>query len=154
MSLLVSTAFKTDVAAIVAAKFSGGIVRVFSGTRPRSVDQAEDQNGATLIGIVTNGGLPLGFAGCELQLWESGPYVVNDPAQNWILTPTASGTATWFRYVSDPHDDGGVNYSAYRMDANVGDGVGSELTLPDPALVFGAPVGPLSFIYTVPPIYP
>ena len=155
MNLQISTGLKTlymHALAQYAAAYPGGVLRVFSGTQPSTSDQAENQHGGVRIGVVTRNGLPVGYAGSELNLVQTGPFLVNRPEDEWVLTPLASGAARWCRYCVDPNDDGGVNFGAVRIDGDVGAGDSFNLQLPSTSLVLGTIVGPLSYFYTIPPI--
>ena len=152
MTFAISTPLKSDMVALIPPRFNGGVIRVFGNTKPDYPEQAENQHGGVLLGYITNGGLPPDYVGSGLQIVQSLPYLVSSPFQSWVLTPTASGIAKWFRFVADQNDDGGVNYSKYRMDGSCGADNTFELVLPTTTLTFGQPVFPLSFFYTIPPI--
>lgn len=152
MTFAISTPLKSDMVSLIPSRFSGGVIRIFGNTQPDHPEQAENQHGGVLLGYITNLGLPPNYAGAGLHVVPSLPYIVNTPLQTWILTPTATGVATWFRFVADPNDDGGVNYTKYRMDGRCGEDNTFELVLPNTSLSFGTPIAPLSFFYTIPPI--
>jgi hypothetical protein len=131
--------------------FNGGCIRVFAGSQPTNSDMAENSLGATLIGYITNGGAPPGFFGAGLNIVQLTTLAANDPLQFWVLKPIANGAASWFRYVADPNDSGGLSYSALRFDGAVGDTTATkELILPSTTLTFGSPLAPIQMIYTIP----
>lgn len=153
MTLQVSSATRAEQGAVILSRYTGGIIRVFSGGRPAQADLPELSAGGQLIGVITNGGAPPGFYGAGLALAAIGPMVVNDATQFWVVTPVAGGSneAAWFRFVGDPaHDDGTLQSSMlHRFDGDVGVTDG-ELQLPSTTLTFGSTVGPISMFYVIP----
>lgn len=148
-----SVLVKTAQIAAMPALFNGGHIRIFGGTPPDSCERSEDQNGAQLLGFVTNHGLPVGANGAGLTLQASGPYLANPVVDSWLLTVIEPGVATWFRFVGPEADDGSDSYEFARLDGAIGNpGDAAEMIVPSTTLTIGAPFGPLSFFYTIPPI--
>lgn len=102
-----------------------GVIEVYDGAIPQTPDLAPT---GRLLGVVTSRGLPFVAgqrSGGALALIQ--PYIgqlVGDMSQGpWFLTPTATGTATWWRMHwngPDPNTDDPLgNYP--RIDGEVGD---------------------------------
>lgn len=153
MSLIVSTAFKTKMLSPFAEMFSLGAIYVYPGARPATADMAP---GTTPIGMITQDGLawnPINTA-FGLRFVQSGPYIVFDSALNPVLTPSAGGTAAWWRLVA-PGDTGDISYSQFRIDGDIGLKAtpgGQEMLLENNVLVPGTNQQVGYFLYTIPPI--
>lgn len=154
MTLLVSTQFKTLLLAGFPEIFNGGHIRVFSGTQPLTPDAAETSQGGVLIGAITMNGFPVGIGSpAALRYLASGAYITSFPLDIWVLTPTASQMASWFRVVTGPADTGDASLAYPRLDGAVGTVAGAaELILPTASLTLGTPVAPISFFYSIPPL--
>jgi hypothetical protein len=153
MALQVSTAFKSAILGPMAFEtiFSGGAIRVFAGPQPQTADDAEQGH---LLGVVTLNGAAWGAVGSNgLRFARSGPVVVQQSGDAWVLMPTAAGTAGWWRLVASSADDGSQSYSSPRIDGAVGTaGSNAEMILPATPLVIGTGVPLQAFSYTIPPI--
>lgn len=145
MALQVSNGFKEQFAFFFKSVFDGGEIRVFTGTQPATSDLAET---GTLLGTVRR------LDGSELILTASGPYIVKDILDTWLLTSIATGTAAWFRFVADPLDAGGISYNALRFDGAISmdPDSGAEMLFLDTAIVSAHTYSIDNFLYTLPPI--
>ena len=104
----------------VGMMMNGGYIQVFSGGQPPSAD---DQATGTLLGFITQDGLPLPLpgdseGGLQLRGGRIGE-IVNDG--NWVLKCVTAGAPGWWRFVSQQIDPGVFSQSAVRIDGCVGD---------------------------------
>lgn len=113
----------------VGLMMNGGIIHVYSGTRPTSPDKAIT-TGSVLLGKITTGGKvfiapedPNG-AGLNLIIESPGILLADTSVDDWRLIGEASGRANWYRWMwrypdplteSDyyPRVDGLVNTELY-----------------------------------------
>lgn len=102
----------SDAAAILAATFTGGSLRIFAGTRPAGAGYAET---GTLLGIATLNADP--SAGLQFQVFANG--FGTTALSRVAFRALASGDATWFRLVA-PGDTGGDSNTAPRIDGSIG----------------------------------
>lgn len=151
MALQLSVPVKASFLSTFMPLFDGGVIRVFSGSKPASANDAET---GTLLGYITRNGVPIGYgAYAGLKYQQSGPYIMNDVYMTFGITPIASGEASWFRIVGPNPDDGGASFSLPRIDGSVtAIGGGGQLQLPSTALEHGLTIIPISFLYAIPPL--
>lgn len=152
MGLQVSTALKTALLAPFPGVFDGGHIRVFSGTKPSTADDAET---GTYLGSITNGGMPVSFgtdlAGLQFIQW--GPYIGGSMDQLFGMVVEGIGVASWFRLVGPSPDDGGPSFGLPRVDGECSLYTGyGPLFLPSLSLTPGQFISPIGFTYTIPPI--
>ena len=156
--MIVSTGFKSRILGTEGFTeiFTRSAIFIFSGTRPASADDADSTG--TLLGIVSWNGLPWDFTSTfnGLTFFKDGPYVLKDPSQNWVLNPTNSGIASWFRlYSADPGDLRQTGYTFARIDGDIapqsapGD---AEMVFESTTVVAGHPVVLDYFLYTILPV--
>lgn len=139
MATCCSTGFRAAILGATAFEtlFSGGCIEVFSGSQPATADLAA--TGTRLARITAGGGAWVaGAATNGLQFTRSSIYALNDPAQSWILTGLATGTAGYARLI-DVAGVAGDSSTARRIDMAVGlndpDVVGDyQLRLPSLAI--------------------
>lgn len=123
-----------------AATMDGGIIRIFSGTRPSNPNLKIPPGNVEVARITTEGKefvLPSDPNGAGLRFRLSLNGIVENFGR-WDLVPLVNGNAVWFRWNwrdADPNDD-----SAYfpRIDGNVGlIGSPADMVLERTALVAG-----------------
>jgi hypothetical protein len=138
--------------------FEHGCILVYAGVQPDTAD--ESIGGATLLAKITSGGGAwspgAGAAAHGLQFILTGQFVARDPAQTWIITPIASGLATWFRLITKDGDAGDLSFDDARIDGAIGmlsSPTPVQMILANPNLVNGVPQELNQFVYTIPPIY-
>jgi hypothetical protein len=100
-----------DLANAFAARFNGGVIRLFDAAPAAAPDDAEV---GTLLGIVSLGG-----TGAGLQYLAAPAYVYNPPSDPWVFKALASGTVKSFRVVATG-DTGGFDPDAFRIDGTIG----------------------------------
>lgn len=150
MTLQVSNKTKSQLAAAFVATFTGGRIEVYTGAQPEFADDAPS---GTLLGTITTNGLPTSNPAHGLVVEQSGPYAIKPIEAVWRLTAIASGTAGWFRLMTEP-DDGGPSYELARVDGAIGTTIGDgiEMVLPSTAITNGSIYTLDQFTYTIPPI--
>ena len=156
--MIVSTGFKSRILSDEGflTIFNGGAIFIYSGARPASADLTDGS--ATLLGMVTNAGLSWDFSYSVngLSFIHDGPYVLKDPSQHWVLNPTGTGTASWFRlYAPDPDGNRGTSYTLARIDGDiqpVGSSTSAEMFMASTDVVAGIPTTMDYFLYTIPPV--
>jgi hypothetical protein len=155
--MIVSTGFKSRILSNEGFLdiFGNGAIFIFSGARPASADLSDSTG--TLLGVVTSAGLPWDFTYLAngLSFIHNGPYVLKDSSQNWVLNPTSSGTATWFRlYAPEADGNRGTSYALSRIDGDiqpVGSSTPAEMFMTSVDVVSGIQVTMDYFLYTIPP---
>ena len=110
----------------------GGVVRVFSGTRPATANDAIPVGCVELARITTDGktfypGSDTNAAGLQFSLQSGGTL---NSIGAWVLVGRASGVPLWFRW-----NWGGVDNNVYsgalpRIDGDVGPDEMSDLVIP------------------------
>ena len=128
------------------AMMQRGCIKIFTGPPPLNADNAEQ---GTLLGTITQGGLPFtpGNESGGLKL-KAGP--VNGACQNdgeWQLNVSQSGLAGWWRFVWNSPDNGSGNEFTPRIDGRIGEG----LWLPDKNLETSDTLAITSFSFIIPP---
>lgn len=124
--------------------FSGGFIRIFSGTRPADASAAE---AGTLLGEVSVNGL----SGAGLHFTADGT-VLAKATEQWVFKALAAGPATWFRIVQ-AGDTGLDDSTAKRLDGDVGTpSAPGDMTWQSTTLVPGAHYTIDSFLYVINPI--
>lgn len=154
MALQVSSGFKGLILGPHAFEdiFLNGSIGVFTGPQP---DTADDAARGTLLGRITMNGVAWspGASAGGLQFLRNGPFVTNLPGDDWLLVPSAAGTAGWWRLVSNDEDGLGASFSLPRLDGAISNVSGTpEMVLQNTALQVGTAVRLDSFFYSIPPI--
>ncbi|MEF8794324.1 hypothetical protein [Thiohalorhabdus sp.] len=114
-----------------------GVLRIYSGTVPTNADDAISGDSDMLVEI-TDAGQALG-SGTGIDLdpnGASGGTITKDPNETWEGTNAASGTATYFRHVTQA-DDATSSTTQERLQGAVGTS-GSDLNLSSVSLSSGA----------------
>ncbi len=126
MALAYSTTIRNGMLDVITTNVGGsGLLRIYDGSRPATGGSA-----TTLLSELTgNATFAPGASGAVLTL----NSITQDSSAN------ATGTATWFRWVSS----GGT----FCIDGNVGTS-GSDLNLTTTSIVSGQPVSVTSFVIT------
>jgi len=114
---------------------ANGILRIYSGAQPSDPDAAET---GTLLVEMTSLNLGPVVSGTVSKL----------ASETWSGTAAASGTAGWFRFLSND-DVTGASSTAVRFDGSVGVS-GTTLTLSSTSIVSGATVTVDNFSLTMP----
>ena len=97
-----------------------GVIRVYSGPKPTSPDDAPTGN---LLGTISTNGTPYipgvnkDSAGLVVKLVSPG---ILEKVGDWRFVGSRIGTAFWFRWYSSQVDDFGANTNFIRMDGLVG----------------------------------
>jgi hypothetical protein len=136
--------------------FNGGAIKIYNNAQPPSPD-IEDF-GATVIGMITLNGQPWNFGSSTngITFVLEGAYVYNNNAENWILTPSVSLEAAWFRLYSPVVGDVGQSSTEFaRIDGTIselGSAIGADMYMADTALTVGSGLVANYFLYTILPI--
>ena len=123
---------------------NGGFLKIYGGTVPASADNA--LGGATELCVISDGG---GLGGLEFDSVAIGGVLSKNPSQVWMGTNSATGVATFFRFVS-PTDTGAYSQEEYRIQGTVGV-LGADMNLSNTSLVMGAPQA-IQFAYLAQPL--
>lgn len=147
--LNISTALKNLELAPLIDEFEFGVIYIYSGTQPATADLAPT---GSLLAKVTDGGGPYVFGnpanGLKMITTGSG-FLLPDPAQEWIVTGVANGTAGWARMMTN-NDNLLASNSLSRIDFAVNEG-GTGLLLSSTAITNGM-IKPVDyFVYGIPP---
>lgn len=135
--LKLSTGYRNGILGTSSAKalLDGGFIKLYAGATPTTADDA--LGGATLLATfsVNGGGTGLTFDA------PSNGILPKNPAETWSCTAVATGTPTFFRFVT-PTDDGSTSTVFPRLQGSVGQ-VGFDLNLSNTSLVSGQAVNPI-----------
>lgn len=119
---------------------ASGIVKIYSGTAPATADAAF---AGTLLVAIDNGGSATTFAE------PSSNAIAKTGAETWSVAATATGTASYFRYVIKATDDGTLSTSQVRIQGTVGTS-GADMIIGNTAIVSGATQTIDTFTLTAP----
>jgi hypothetical protein len=101
--------------------FTTGCIRVYSGARPATADDAPS---GTLLGTISTGGATFTPGSPTAGLLFETPAVLGvlskKTADSWKLAGSAIGSAGWARFVGNAVDSGASSTSLPRMDFDVG----------------------------------
>lgn len=118
MAAKLSTGLRNALLAVGSLKsvLDGGFIKVYSGTPPLSADDAIGSQGSNtlLVTISLNGGV----TGIDLDAAAAAGTIGKDPAQTWKGTIANSGTASFFRHVTDT-DDGTASTTQERIQGGI-----------------------------------
>jgi len=106
----------------------GGVIKVYAGTEPADADASI--GAATLLVTISNNDTGTGI---NFDATPTSGVLVKAPAEVWSGTCAASGTATFYRFVSLA-DDGTSSTTFKRMQGTVGV-VGADLLVSSTAFV-------------------
>lgn len=110
---------------------ANGRIEIYDGAVPVSADAAK--TGTLLVTITKNGdGSGLNFS----QPAEAG-LLSGDPSEEWFGEAVASGTARYFRYLTDVADVGGASAAYRRIQGTCGVS-GADMNLPTVAFDAGS----------------
>jgi len=156
MALQVSTRFKQLILGPHAFSdiFLNGSIAIYTGTQPAYADSSA--TGTLLARITQDGGAwTAGSPTNGLKFTLASGYVLRDPAQQWRMNVTATGTAGWWRLYANSPDSGQASFSYPRVDGGItaAADVTAELRLSTVALTSGTQIDIQSFLFTIPPIY-
>ena len=139
--------FKSEKGGSFQQVFRNGVLRLFTGARPSSADDAE--TGTMLCEITLNkgvfvagqseNGLNVGVIGANGEIKRA-----IDPAtgavEKWEVDGVAAGTAGWGRWYANALETG-VSTTAVRMDGVVSTSIGSDIVMANGRdIIVGAPV--------------
>lgn len=110
----------------------GGFIKIYAGTVPASADAA--LGGATELCVISENGAG---GGLEFEASAVGGVLSKASSQAWSGTNTATGVATFFRFVT-PTDTGAASISEVRVQGTVGVSA-ADLNLSNTSLVAAAP---------------
>lgn len=116
--------------------FNGGIIEIYSATRPTSADNAVS---GTLLGMITkNGGsFVAGTLTNGLRFDVATDGSIDKPSADvWQFTGVASGVATWFRLKGNATDNGASSSTLPRIDGSIA-AFGGDATLSDTNITIG-----------------
>ncbi len=106
MAIVLSSKLQNDATDAFAALFANGRIQIYSSSRPQTGD---DTMGGTLLGVVTNQGLPF-VPGNPANGLNFDPAVdgiaKKAAAQTWQFKGLASGVAGYFVLLPNDADDG------------------------------------------------
>lgn len=149
MAERISKALRDVLLTAVQTQMADGIIDIYSGTQPATVETAE--SGTLLCSITLSGGAFTGGVstnGLEFDLGTGELTIAS--GETWSGTAVATGTAGWFRFYSNDYDTGADSGDAYiRFDGRVATS-GAELNLNTVSLVEDGPVVINSFSFTIP----
>ena len=129
--------------------FNGGVIHIYSGTRPTSADNTAT---GTLLGTVTlNGGaFVAGTLTNGLRFDTAVDGSIDKPATAvWQMTGLAAGSATWYRLVGNATDTGASSTTLPRIDGSIA-AFGGDITLSDTAMTVGKVVTASQFKFIWP----
>lgn len=134
MTLKVSTGLRNGLLATgsLASLLAESVINIYAGTVPAEADDAIGS--ATLLCSITVEG---GATGVSMDTTAVGGVLSKAPAEVWSGTNVASGTATFYRHVSDA-DTGAASTTAVRLQGNIAV-AGAELNLSSVSLTSSAP---------------
>ena len=119
----------------------GGFLDIYSGTIPATADDA--LTGATLLCRVSNGG-----SGLTFDTNAVGGVLSKNPSEVWQGLNTASGVASFFRFVS-ASDTGAASDTEKRIQGTVAV-LGADLNISNTSLTVSAPQA-IQFFYVALP---
>lgn len=119
---------------------ASGVINIYSGTAPATADAAV--TGSLLVAI-DNGGSATTFAE------PSSNAIAIAGGETWSIAATATGTASYFRYVIKATDDGTLSTSQVRIQGIVGTS-GADMIIGNTAIVSGATQTIDTFTLTAP----
>ena len=119
----------------------GGFLDIYSGTIPATADDA--LTGATLLCRVSNGG-----SGLTFDTNAVGGVLSKNPSEVWQGLNTASGVASFFRFVS-ASDTGAASDTEERIQGTVAV-LGADLNISNTSLTVSAPQA-IQFFYVALP---
>lgn len=108
-----------------------GFIKIYGGTVPSTADAA--LGGATLLVTISDAG---GVGGLDFEAAAASGILAKASAQTWSGTNAASGTATFYRFVTAA-DDGTESTTQERIQGTV-DIVGADLNLSSTSLTAAA----------------
>lgn len=108
-----------------------GFLNIYSGSAPATADAA--LGGATLLVTISDNG---GVDGLDFEASAAAGILMKSSAQTWKGTNAASGTATFYRFVTAA-DDGTESTTQARVQGTVGL-IGSDLNLSSTSLTAAA----------------
>jgi hypothetical protein len=116
--------------------FNGGVIDIYSGTRPTSADNTAS---GTLLGTITkNGGTFIaGTLTNGLRFDVAADGSIDKPSTDvWQFTGVAAGVATWFRLRGNAADSGASSTTLPRIDGSIA-AFGGDATLSDTNITVG-----------------
>jgi hypothetical protein len=130
MSFKISTGLRNHmlVTGSVKSGMDGGVIKIYAGTEPADADASI--GAATLLDTISNNDTGTGI---NFDATPTSGVLVKAPAEVWSGTCVASGTATFYRFVSLA-DDGTSSTTFKRMQGTVGV-VGADLLVSSTAFV-------------------
>jgi hypothetical protein len=108
-----------------------GFIKIYAGTAPASANAAI--GAATLLCTISDDG---GVDGLDFEAAAAGGILEKASAQTWKGTNVASGTASFYRFVTDT-DDGTESTTQARIQGTIGV-VGADLNLSSVSLTSSA----------------
>ena len=101
-----------------ARAMQGGVIRIYSGSRPETANDAIP-SGCVEIARITQDGLPFYLGGINGLLLDLFSPAIIEKKGDWILTGMATGVPTWFRWNWFGHDDNIYSDILPRLDGDV-----------------------------------
>lgn len=143
MAVKVSTGLRNALLDSASLKdiLDGGFLDIYSGTIPATADDA--LTGATLLCRVSNGG-----SGLTFDTNAVGGVLSKNPSEVWQGLNTASGVASFFRFVS-ASDTGAASDTEGRIQGTVAV-LGADLNISNTSLTVSAPQA-IQFFYVALP---
>lgn len=123
----ISTALQNALLAALAGELNGGKLLIYGGTVPASRDASIGT--ATLLRAIGDG------TGINFETTPVDGKIVKSTAENWSAANVATGTATFYRFVTQA-DDGTASSTQVRLQGSVGL-LDADLILGDVDLVNG-----------------
>lgn len=133
MGIKTSTGLRNGVLAVgsVKSQLDGGEIRIYAGAVPAAADDAIGS--ATLLTTITNNSTGTGIT---FDAAAANGVLVKAPAEVWSGVNVASGTATFYRFVTQA-DDGSLSTTLPRVQGDIGV-AGAALNLSSTTLTSGA----------------
>lgn len=107
----ISTGLQTALLTALAGQLNGGKLQIYGGTVPAGRDSAIGS--ATLLREIGSG------AGINFEATPVDGMIVKSTSENWSAANVATGTATFYRFVTQA-DDGTASTSQVRLQGSVG----------------------------------
>jgi len=140
MTIRASTGLKNAMLGTVGMKgaLANGVLRIYSGAQPATANAAA--SGTLLNEITLDGGAFTHGVATNGLNWDNpiDGTISKPPADTWVGSGIANGTAGWARFCANPLDDGSESATLSRIDMSVGKGTG-DLQVSNVSIAVGAP---------------
>lgn len=128
--------------AVEGAASAGFYLDIYTGTRPANPDMAA--TGVKLARYTAAAAAKMHLAGVV-----SAGVIAKDPAETWGATGLATGTAGYYRLVTDSDDGTTLSTTAIRIDGAIA-ASGGDMNMTSTAIATGAPLLINTATFTIP----